>query len=66
MVSLSAFTAFGPYFNKRKALAMGLAAAGSGFGTMIMPNMLRALFDNFGFTGALIVYGMCPSLLMKS
>ena len=61
MVKLSAFTACYPYFNKKKALAIGLATSGSGVGTIAPPLLLRFLFDNYSFSGAIILYGMIYS-----
>lgn len=58
-VLLSAFLVSGDYFKKRKALALGIISAGSGVGVLIIPNLLRALFDYMGFTGALLLYGEC-------
>jgi MFS family permease len=57
MVTLSVFTAFAPYFKKRRALSLGLTASGSGFGMIIIPIILRKLFDNFTFSGAMLLYG---------
>ncbi|XP_067951111.1 monocarboxylate transporter 12-B-like [Watersipora subatra] len=47
----------GPYFQKRKALALGIIASGAGVGFMIIPYVLRLLFDNFSFRGACMLYG---------
>ena len=57
MVSLSAFTAFAPYFDKRKALSVGITASGAGIGTVVLPVILRTLFDNYSFSGALTILG---------
>lgn len=55
---LNALLVSTPYFDKRKALALGIIAGGSGVGTLTIPNMLRYLFDSLGFTGGIIIYGM--------
>ncbi|XP_067942293.1 monocarboxylate transporter 12-like [Watersipora subatra] len=47
----------GPYFRKRKALAIGLIASGSGVGSIILPSIIRFLFNNVHFSGALLIYG---------
>ena len=57
MISLTTFTAYGPYFDKQKALSLGITAAGSGVMTIIAPSVLRTLFDNFTFSGAILLYG---------
>ena len=57
MVKLAAYTAHIPYFDKKKALAMGLAGSGSGIGTIAIPPLLRFLFDNYSFSGAMLLYG---------
>lgn len=57
MVKLSAYTAYNEYFNKKKALSIGLATSGSGIGTIAIPPLLRWLFDNFSFSGAILLYG---------
>lgn len=57
MISLVSFTAYAQYFDKRKALALGITASGSGVGTIILPAILRALFDSFPFPSAMLLYG---------
>lgn len=57
MTFLPALVVSGQYFKKRKALALGLIASGSGIGTIIIPHIYRLLFDNFDFGGACLLYG---------
>ena len=57
MNSLSCMTAYQPYFTKRKALSLGITGAGSGVGTLVLSALLRVLFDNFSFSGAILLYG---------
>lgn len=64
MVTLATFTAYGAYFDKKKALSLGITAAGSGFGVMIVPSLLRALFDNFDFSSAILLYGRLVAILL--
>ena len=59
MANLSVFTAYNGYFDKWKALSIGLTTAGSGIGTILIPLLLRMLFDNFSFSGAILLYGKC-------
>lgn len=55
-VSLNAFMVSTDYFKKRKALALGLIASGGGIGSVVVPNLIRVLFERLGFSGALVVY----------
>lgn len=57
LVLLNALLLTQPYFDKRKALAIGITAGGSGVGTLTIPNILRQLFDHLSFTEAVLVYG---------
>jgi MFS family permease len=45
------------YFEKRRALANGLAVAGSGVGNFVIPSLYRYLIDQYGLRGCLIIYG---------
>ena len=56
LITLSAFTAYGPYFDKKKAISVGISGSGSGLGTIIIPIILRTLFDNYSFTGAMLIF----------
>ena len=56
-LSMVCFTNFAPYFDKNRALAVGLMAAGSGLGSVICTKLIRFLFDTCTFTGALVLYG---------
>ena len=47
----------GMYFNKKLRLALGLNAAGSGFGSFVLPNLMRLLLDTYGLSGCLLVMG---------
>ena len=57
MVFLTALLVSGQYFEKRKALALGFIASGSGIATMVLPNVYRLLFDHLDFTSACLFYG---------
>mgnify|MGYP001801036004 CR=1 FL=1 len=56
LITLSAFTAYGPYFDKKKAISVGISGSGSGLGTIIIPIILCTLFDNYSFTGAMLIF----------
>lgn len=46
------------YFEKKRALALGITSAGGGIGSFYMPALVRVLFDNYPFQHAL-VYKCC-------
>ncbi|ELU09911.1 hypothetical protein CAPTEDRAFT_228748 [Capitella teleta] len=46
----------GPYFNKRKPLALGLTMSGAALGPLISPMLFRYLIDHFTWRGALIIH----------
>ncbi|XP_067942235.1 monocarboxylate transporter 12-B-like [Watersipora subatra] len=65
MSVIVALTSYCDYFDKKKALALGLTAAGSGIFSAILPNLLRVLFDNFTFSGAILLYaGVCLQIFV--
>ncbi|XP_061163984.1 monocarboxylate transporter 11-like [Saccostrea echinata] len=43
------------YFERRRGTAAGIANAGIGSGTFLVPPIVEILFQNFGFTGAFIL-----------
>ncbi|XP_069121010.1 monocarboxylate transporter 12-like [Argopecten irradians] len=45
----------GQYFKKRRGLAVGLATAGGGIGTLVIPPVINRLFKELRFTGAMII-----------
>ena len=45
----------GQYFKHRRAIANGIAVSGVGIGNLVLPPSLRALLDNYGLQGALLV-----------
>ena len=47
-----------PYFKRRQSLAFGITAGGAGVGVALMPLIIRFLFDNYGYSGALLPIGM--------
>lgn len=54
---ISVLTVYQPYFNKRKALSLGITGAGAGIGTMVISPLLRLFFDNYTFPGAMLLNG---------
>lgn len=57
MVILCAILVNGQYFDKKKALSLGIVGSGCGVGTLIIPYVLRPLFDHMDFTSAMLLYG---------
>ncbi|KAM8923936.1 monocarboxylate transporter 12 [Pelodytes ibericus] len=47
----------GKYFDKRKALAYGIAMSGSGIGTFILAPVVQLLIEQFSWRGALLILG---------
>ena len=45
------------YFDKRRSIAMGIAAAGAGIGSLVMALILHRLVETFGWRGAMLVHG---------
>ena len=46
------------YFDKKRALAGGIASCGSGFGTFIFAPLVHLLDDNFGWSWTLMMIGV--------
>lgn len=54
------FLIIGQYFEKRRGLAMGIANFGTGIGTLFFPPLMILLFDEYGYSGALLILaGLC-------
>ncbi|XP_029465699.1 monocarboxylate transporter 12 isoform X2 [Rhinatrema bivittatum] len=47
----------GKYFQKRKALAYGIAMSGSGIGTFILAPVVQLLIEEYSWRGALLLLG---------
>jgi MFS family permease len=55
----------GGWFMRRRTTALGIAAAGTGCGVLIVPPLAAALIEQFGWRHADIILGVgCASLLM--
>ena len=60
LISPSSFVAINSYFTTKKGRAVGLYMAGTGFGQMLMPQIVRYLLANYGYHGTtLIIGGLC-------
>ncbi|GFO09249.1 monocarboxylate transporter [Plakobranchus ocellatus] len=45
------------YFDKKRSLAMGIAAAGAGIGSLVGGQVLHNLEETYGWRGAMLVFG---------
>ena len=53
---LPAVVSVNQWFEKRRALAVGLAVCGSGLGTMVFAPLTRELLNEYNISGTLIIY----------
>ena len=53
MCDVSFLTAIGIFFEKKKALAVGVYMSGGGIGTIVLPILLRHLIAEYGWRGSL-------------
>ena len=52
MIYLPSIVCVGFYFEKKRALATGIALCGSGLGTVLFPPFAKFLLDQFEWRGA--------------
>lgn len=57
LIGPSIFIAVSSYFTTRKSRAFGFAMAGTGFGQMILPQVVKTLMSDFGFQGTILIMG---------
>ena len=57
MMAMIVFLVSDKYFIKWKAMAVAIIASGAGLGTITLPYIMRALYDNYDFAGASLLYG---------
>ncbi|KAA0194496.1 hypothetical protein HAZT_HAZT006751, partial [Hyalella azteca] len=55
MIYLPAVVCVGYYFEKKRALATGIAVCGSGVGTMLFPPFVKFLLAQYGWRGTNIL-----------
>ena len=55
MIYLPAVIAAGFYFDRRRALATGIAVCGSGIGTFVMAPLVSSLTETYGWRGAMMI-----------
>uniref|UniRef100_A0A0K0EPQ6 MFS domain-containing protein n=1 Tax=Strongyloides stercoralis TaxID=6248 RepID=A0A0K0EPQ6_STRER len=61
-IYLPSIVMVGYYFESKRAMATGIAVAGSGVGCIIMPPILTVLVKNFGWIGT--IYGISGMVLI--
>ena len=71
LIYLPAITGVAAYFDKKRAMAIGIASSGAGFGTFIFAPVRNLLNENFGWSwtlmlnGALVIFCIPLGLLFK-
>jgi len=55
LIYLPAIVSVGYYFEKRRALATGIAVCGSGFGTFVFAPLAAALLEAYDWKGANLI-----------
>jgi MFS family permease len=58
-------SAVGGWFVRRRNVALGIATAGIGVGTMVFPPLAAALIDRFGWRATDIILGLACALLLS-
>lgn len=56
LVYVPAVVAVGFYFEKRRALATGIAVCGSGIGTFVLAPLTTWLLEQYGWRGTLLIF----------
>ncbi|OWR55439.1 monocarboxylate transporter 9 [Danaus plexippus] len=57
LASSSSFVSLNHYFSKKRGQAVGLSMAGTGFGLMVMPQLVKILLGEFGFRWTVVILG---------
>lgn len=57
LVTSSSFVSLNHYFSKKRGQAVGLSMAGTGFGLMVMPQLVNLLLGEFGFRWTVVILG---------
>lgn len=53
------------WFSRRRGLSVGIAISGSGFGGLILSNVIQAAIDNLGYRWALRIVGFISFVLLS-
>ena len=57
LIGPAIFMVLSSYFTTKKSRAFGLTMAGTGFGQMILPQIVRLLLASYGFRGTVLIMG---------
>ncbi|CAF4854943.1 unnamed protein product [Pieris macdunnoughi] len=57
LASSSSFVSLNHYFSKKRGQAVGLSMAGTGFGLMVMPQLVKILLGEYGFRWTVVILG---------
>lgn len=57
LIGPAIFMVLSSYFTTKRSRALGFAMAGTGFGQMILPQVVRYLLAEFGFQGTVLIIG---------
>lgn len=57
LASSSSFVSLNYYFSKKRGQAVGLSMAGTGFGLMVMPQLVKLLLGEYGFRWTVVILG---------
>ncbi|KAJ2950508.1 hypothetical protein O0L34_g8752 [Tuta absoluta] len=57
LASSSSFVSLNHFFSKKRGQAVGLSMAGTGFGLMVMPQLVKLLLSEFGFRWTVVILG---------
>ncbi|KAG7305486.1 hypothetical protein JYU34_009555 [Plutella xylostella] len=57
LASSSSFVSLNHYFTKKRGQAVGLSMAGTGFGLMVMPQLVKILLSEYGFRYTVVILG---------
>lgn len=57
LASSSSFVSLNHYFSKKRGQAVGLSMAGTGFGLMVMPQLVNLLLGEYGFRWTVVILG---------
>jgi MCP family monocarboxylic acid transporter-like MFS transporter 12 len=66
MCYIPAYLILSFYFDKRRALAIGIAVSGSGLGVFAMPPIMELLIGEYGWLNACLIFGAISSLMLIS
>ncbi|KAJ9587652.1 hypothetical protein L9F63_018904, partial [Diploptera punctata] len=57
LVAPSSYLAINSYFIEKRGFAMGFCQTGIGLGFIVVPHLVQAMLDNYGFRGTMLILG---------